>query len=233
MTVNLPVCYALIPARSGSKGIPDKNITDLHGKPLIAYTIEAAKKSQYIHDIFVSTDSQYYADIAIEYGASVPFLRPPEIATDHSSDLDFIKHFVQTIQLEKPFFIIHLRPTTPIRNPKIIDQAISVFIKNNTYTALRSIHEMPESAYKQFELSDNQLQSIFTNENSIDALNQARQLFPKTYAANGYIDIIKSDFVLESNQLHGNHVFGFITPFSIEIDSYDELKYIEYIMKRA
>ena len=147
---------AVIPARSGSKGVPDKNIKLLAGKPLIAYSIAAAKKSKLINRIIVSTDSKKYADIAKKYGAEVPFIRPKRISTDKSSDISFFKHAINYFNLREgsiPKLFVHLRPTTPLRDPKVIDKAIKTFMKSD-YTALRSCHKMSESSYKTFEIKN-------------------------------------------------------------------------------
>ncbi|MBT6052972.1 MAG: acylneuraminate cytidylyltransferase family protein, partial [Candidatus Scalindua sp.] len=118
---------AIIPARSGSKGVPRKNIYFLGGHPLIAYTIAAAVLSSYIERVIVSTDSEEIAGIARDYGAEVPFLRPLEFARDHSSDREYLLHTMQWFQDSEghvPEYWVHLRPTTPLREVGIVDQAI-------------------------------------------------------------------------------------------------------------
>ncbi|HON56846.1 MAG TPA: acylneuraminate cytidylyltransferase family protein, partial [bacterium] len=108
--------YAIIPARGGSKGVPDKNIRLLKGYPVIAYSIVACKLSKKIDRIIVSTDSEKIAQISKKYGAEVPFLRPAEFATDISPDLGFMKHAVDWFEINEkniPDFFIHIRPTTP------------------------------------------------------------------------------------------------------------------------
>ena len=130
------VNIAVIPARSGSKGIPSKNVKPLASKPLIAYSIAAAKKSKLINRIIVSTDSEKYANLAREYGADVPFLRPAELAGDTSTDYDFIKHLLDWLEINEggtPDYLIHLRPTTPLRDPEIIDHAIDLYLSMPDY----------------------------------------------------------------------------------------------------
>jgi CMP-N,N'-diacetyllegionaminic acid synthase len=126
---------AIIPARSGSKGVIDKNIRVLSGRPLIAYSIQAALIADNIDRVIVSTDSEHYAYIAREYGAEVPFLRPAEISTDFSSDYDLMKHaldWLKTSEGKIPEYIVHLRPTTPLRDPAIVDAAVELFQKIKT-----------------------------------------------------------------------------------------------------
>ena len=146
--------YAVIPARSGSKGVPNKNVKMFAGRPLMAYSIAAAQKSNLIDRVIVSTDSEEYAEIALKEGAEVPFLRPKEISTDLSKDIEFFSHLVSWIDssdITMPDYLVHLRPTTPLRDPSIIDKAIIRFSKSK-YTSLRSVHLMAQSAYKFVEM---------------------------------------------------------------------------------
>ncbi len=221
---------AIIPARSGSKGIPHKNIKKLGGYPLIQWSINACKKAKFIDRIIVSTDSHKYAKIAREIGAEVPFIRPSKISKDFSTDYEFIKHLLDFLanKNEEPLYIAHIRPTTPLRSPKLIDRAISTFINSKDATALRSVHEMPESAYKVFEIAPTgQLKPIAFSDTNLDGANNARQEFPKTYCANGYVDVLSVDYIKTSGLLHGNNVIPFITPITQEIDTKKDFELIE------
>jgi len=221
----------LIPARSGSKAVPDKNIKLLAGKPLIAYSIEVARQVKSINRVIVSTDSAHYADIARKYGSETPFLRPAEISGDDSTDYEFVKHLLDWYQEtgeELPNYIVHLRPTTPFRDPDVVESAIELIKAHPHATALRSVNEMVESSYKTFEIDCQYLKSVCSGSFDLDLLNVPRQRFTKTYRANGYVDIIKTSYVLENNKLHGNRVLPFITPIVGEIDTLDDFKYLEY-----
>jgi len=225
---------AVIPARSGSKGVKNKNIHPLNSKPLISFSIQAANFTQSIERVFVSTDSQQYAEIALKYGAEVPFLRPKEISQDMSTDYEFMNHFLNWYYKTNnsvPAYIIHLRPTTPLRDPAIIEKAIQTMINCENATALRSIHEMSESAYKTFELTDSLLKCIGTGSYELDHANNARQSFPTTYFANGYVDILKSEIIVNDNLIHGNKVIGYITPCTTEVDTYDDIDYLEFLIQ--
>jgi N-acylneuraminate cytidylyltransferase len=215
---------ALIPARSGSKGVRDKNIRDLGGYPLIAWSIIACSKCSKIDRIIVSTDSLEYATLAKSFGAEVPFIRPKEYSSDTSSDYDFVKHALDFLIEggDAPSLIVHIRPTTPFRDPTLVDSAIDYFNENvsNSLTSLRSIHEMSESAYKCVEMNPKGILSPLTSlDTDMEKINSARQQFPSTYIANGYVDILNTDFILKSGYIHGNHVYGFLTPEVIEIDT--------------
>jgi len=222
---------AVIPARSGSKGVPDKNIKELSGKPLIAYSILTAQKIKLINRIIVSTDSDEYAALATDIGAEVPFIRPIELSNDDSTDYDFVKHLLDWLienESHIPDYIIHLRPTTPLRDPDIVENAIEIFMKKPEATSLRSAHEMPETAYKQFELEDKYFKTICTGSFELDDANKSRQSFPKTYTPNGYVDILKTEYILENNLLHGNRVMGYITDFTIEVDVEEDFEFLEW-----
>ena len=222
---------AVIPARSGSKGLPDKNIKELAGKPLIAYSILAGIKSKLIDRVIVSTDSDEYASISKDYGAEVPFIRPNEYSDDNSTDYDFVKHLLDWLaeyEGNTPDYIVHLRPTTPFRDPKVLDNAIKKFINNTEVTSLRSAHEMPETAYKQFELEGKYFKTICTGSFELDDANNSRQSFPKTYTPNGYVDILKTSYILENHLLHGNRVMGYVTDFTTEVDTLDDFEFLEW-----
>ncbi|PYR99017.1 MAG: cytidylyltransferase, partial [Acidobacteria bacterium] len=138
--------FALIPARGGSKGVPKKNIKLLGGYPLIAYSIAAAKLCPLVDRIVVSTDSEDIANISKKYGADVPFLRPAELATDSSPDRDFILHALAYFERQErntPEYIVHLRPTTPLRDPALMAEAIECIRNNSEATSLRSAHPAP------------------------------------------------------------------------------------------
>ncbi len=218
---------AVIPARSGSKSIKDKNLLKIKGKSFLELSILTAKKSSLINRIIVSTDSEKYAKLSEKFGAEVPFLRPKSISKDNSHDKEFFTHLIKKLKnLEGylPEYIIHLRPTTPIRKASIIDDAIKKFIKKKSFNSLRSVQEMSESSFKTFEVSGSSLKPLSFLDLNIEDLNRPRQSFPKTYQANGYVDIISVDYFLKQNKLHGEKVMAFLTDPVIEIDSIHDYK---------
>tara|TARA_Y200000002_G_scaffold95724_1_gene77365 strand:- start:13691 stop:14389 length:699 start_codon:yes stop_codon:yes gene_type:complete len=218
---------AVIPARSGSKSIKDKNLLKIKGKSFLELSILTAKKSNLINRIIVSTDSEKYAKLSEKFGAEVPFLRPKSISKDNSHDKEFFTHLIEKLKnLEGylPEYIIHLRPTTPIRKASIIDDAIKKFIEKKSFNSLRSVQEMSESSFKTFEVSGSSLKPLSFLDLNIEDLNRPRQSFPKTYQANGYVDIISVDFFLKKNELHGEKVMAFLTDPVIEIDSIHDYK---------
>lgn len=233
---NIPKVFAIIPARSGSKGISNKNIKFLSGEPVIAYSIKAALNSNLIERVIVSTDSQEYADIAKSYGAEVPFLRPKIISNDAGTDLQFFNHAIGWFKDNEgcvPEYFVHLRPTTPLRFSETIDKAIQKFTQfGSKYTALRSCHLMSESSYKTFEIENQKLKGLCDYGFDIEGLNFGRQTYPKTFDCNGYVDIVRSKSIEKKGILHGDSVLAFITEKAYEIDEPNDLDLIEYIIER-
>ena len=222
---------AIIPARSGSKGVINKNVRLLGGHSLLAWSVAACLKSSKITRVIVSTDSSEYASLAQKLGAEAPFLRPKEISGDIATDYDFIIHALDWLSAEKgePDYIVHIRPTTPMRDPQLIDEAIKKFITSPSATALRSVHEMSESAYKTFELTTGgQLKCLGADNTALDFANNARQLFPKTFQANGYVDVLSTSFIRRTGLIHGDQVMPFLTPTALEVDEEEDLAHLEF-----
>lgn len=227
---------ALIPARAGSKGVPNKNVRPLGGHPLLAWSIAACRKSETIDRVIVSTDSPVYATLAQTLGAEAPFLRPAEISGDRAIDYDFIMHALDWLVArgEAPDYVVHIRPTTPLRDPQLIDAAVRGFIGAPGATALRSVHEMSESAYKCFEIAaGGQLKRVGSDSTALDAANNARQQFPSTYHPNGYVDVLSTSFIRKAGLIHGDHVMPFVTPSVLEVDTEDDFAYLEFQLARA
>lgn len=227
--------YGIIPARGGSKGVPGKNIKLLGGYPLIAYAIAAAKLTNNISRTIVSTDSQDTAFIAKRYGAEVPFLRPPELAGDNSQDIEFLLHAINWFQQHEqkvPDYLVHLRPTTPLRDPINIDLAITEIMNNSCATALRSGHPASESPLKWFLRDDDGYFKGILSGYSNDQLNLPRQSFPLVYIPDGYVDVIKTSFILESNSMFGNKMIGFVSPPCSEVDTIEDFEFLEFELKK-
>lgn len=226
---------AIIPARSGSKSIIDKNLAALGGYPLLAYSIAAARCVSEIGRIIVSTDSVEYAEIAKNYGAEVPFLRPKRLSLDNSTDYDFMAHALDWMEMnssDSPEYWVHLRPTTPLREPNIIENAMSLIKSRRESTSLRSGHLSPESPFKWLRKNNEGfLMSLDGKDTDLDKYNGPRQDFPEVIIPNGYVDILKSSFIRENKLLHGDKVLAFETPVCNEVDSEEELKLLSFQLK--
>jgi len=205
----------LIPARSGSKGIPNKNIKDFCGKPLLAWSIEQASKSKYKDDmrIILSTDSIEYANIGHQYGAEVPFIRPKILSQDNSLDIDFIKHAVDYLkewEQYNPDIILQLRPTQPCRKVEDIDKCLDIFINNREeYDSLRTLIESPKSPYKIYQINDDNILEPVIKLDGVDSFNMCRQDLPKCYLHNGYIDILNTN-ILSRSTISGTKIYPYI-----------------------
>uniref|UniRef100_A0A6C0AY19 Cytidylyltransferase n=1 Tax=viral metagenome TaxID=1070528 RepID=A0A6C0AY19_9ZZZZ len=221
----------IIPARSGSKSLPGKNIKKLNGKPLFVWSIEQAKLSKYKSQIkiFVSTDSKKYAEIAKENGVEVPFLRPKEISQDLSTDYQFLKHclyFLKIIDSYVPDIILLLRPTQPCRKIKDIDKCLDLFIQNrDKYDSLRTVVPFEKSPYKMYTINnDNNLIPLFKEVNGIsEPYNQPRQILPQCYLHNGYIDIFNTK-IINNGTISGEKIYPYIMSKNdtIDIDSNED-----------
>ena len=224
MSAQLADMRALIPARSGSKSVEDKNIQIVHGHPLLAYSVAAASFIVDMENVVISTDSWHYAEIAREYGVDVQSLRPEELARDSSTDLelfDFILERELATFGSRASHWVHLRPTTPYREPDLIRFAIKMFTSENAgYSSLRSCQSIDSQILKYSLRDELGVLTSLCGDYNMDRLNAPRQSFPPAWAPNGYIDIVRSDFVRATGRLHGDRCLGFITPQVIDVDDY-------------
>ena len=219
----------IIPARGGSKGIPSKNIKELDGMPLIAYTIKAALNSNLTH-VIVSTDSQTIADIAISYGANVPFLRPDNLATDTASSMPVAIHGL--LEMEKLFecqydAVMLLQPTTPFRTTEDINNAISLLIEKETDSVISVVdvggtHPARMKYLKEGLLID----PPFCEEKE----NQNRQELEPMFIRNGAIYLSKRNVLLKGTY-KGDSCAALIMPNnrSVNIDTIFDFEYAEWL----
>ena len=231
------IVFSLIPARGGSKRVPKKNIKPLGGYPLIAYSIAASKLSKQIKRTIVSTDSLEIAEIAKRYGAEVPFLRPAKFAQDNSGDIDVFTHAIRWLEENQdsvPDLLVQLRPTTPIREPSVIDEAIDKIKANPKATSLRSAHQVDQPPQKMFQVgADGFWTGFFPDDLRPEYYNLPRQTFPVAYCPNGYVDVLRPDFIIKNpGQFSGADLFAFITPFIVDIDQVEDFEYAEYILQK-
>ena len=224
----------IIPARSGSKGLTNKNILNFQGLPMLVWSIKQAQQSNYNKDIriILSTDSEEYRQIGLKYGAEVPFLRPKEISGDLSTDYECIKHCLDYLEKEDyiPDFIIQLRPTYPTRKVEILNNCIKTFIeKRNEYDSLRTVIPFEKSPYKMYRVLDNKLKPLFPVVDSIiEPYNECRQKLPDTYLHNGYIDILNTNIV-KNGTISGDNIYPYIMSKN-EYHDIDTLKDLELII---
>jgi CMP-N-acetylneuraminic acid synthetase len=224
-----------IPARAGSKRISGKNIMPLAGKPLLAHTIEAAKKSKYINRVLVSTDSENIAKIAEQYGAEVPFLRPEEISRTDSTEMQFFEHALGWLVKNEnyvPDLIVLLYPTSPFRKPETIDRAIEKIFEYPDADSLRSVRLCSEHPHKMWVIDNNLLKPLIKSEKSSDH-TLSYQSLPKVYIQNASIYITKPRTIREMKSPIGNIVIPFIMDEmeSIDINNPIDFKIAEMVAK--
>lgn len=220
---------ALIPARSGSKSIKNKNIRKIAGKPMIAYSIEHALISQYINRTIVSTDSRQYANIALEYGAEVPFIRPTEISGDCATDLEVFDHVLEWLSNHEgytPDICVHLRPTYPIRKIIDIEEMIKIIINNPDIDSVRSVSVSPETPFKMWFREENGLILPVLKSDIKEPYNQPRQLLPVTYLQNACIDVIRTSTIIHKRSMTGENIFGYVMEHNWDIDYSHQLKQV-------
>ncbi|MBK7037799.1 MAG: acylneuraminate cytidylyltransferase family protein [Bacteroidetes bacterium] len=216
---------AIIPARSGSKGLPGKNIKPLLQHPLLAYSILAAQQSKLINRITVNTDSDQIAEIAKQYNAEIPFIRPGELAQDLSTDLDVFKHQLEWMKNTEgyvPDIVVQLRPTSPVRFANWIDEAIEKLISSDA-DSIRVVTESPLTPFKMWLINNNNdgaMEPLVSVKNIIEPYNQPRQSLPIVYWQIGTLDVIKTKTILEGGSMSGKKILSYIVDkkYAIDID---------------
>ncbi|MFC6099488.1 acylneuraminate cytidylyltransferase family protein [Olivibacter domesticus] len=221
---------AIIPARGGSKGLPGKNIKLLAGKPLLAYTIEAALKAKDITRVIISTDSDEIAKIAIKYGAECPFLRPSELSTDSARSVDVYKHAMNWLQINKDDVVdsvVILQPTSPLRTNLDIDKAISIFYEKNADSVVSYCQEHHPIKWHKYITPDGKFENIFE-----ESINN-RQLERPSFFPNGAIYIFKRTLI-ETEKYYTAKSYAYIMDRrnSIDIDTLDDFEYVEFLLNR-
>lgn len=226
----------LIPARGGSKGIPHKNIYNINGKPLIAYTIEAgleAKKQGYLDKVVVSTEDKEIAEIAVDYGAEVPFLRPAELAADTSKSVDCMIHAVQYFSGLGIAYdtMVLLQPTSPLRTADDIVEAIKLYEQEGVDSLVSCYKEESISEYNSYHLEGN----IGKPLNEGHKLGKRRQDITSLYVRNGAVFITDVAYMLKSQLIIGNQPAIYVMPQerSVNIDTHYDLKLAEWIIKNG
>jgi N-acylneuraminate cytidylyltransferase len=227
---------ALVPARGGSKSMPRKNLRVVGGKPMVSHSIDHALKTPSITRVILTTDDREIADVGQLAGAEVPFLRPSEYAQDLSSDYEFVHHaltWLRDNEQYEPDLVVQLRPTTPVRDIELIDRAIKILAERPDADSLRAVTAACFSPYKMWRLADSGfLSPILSHPDIAEPYNQARQMLPKIYQQDGFIDITRPRTIFEKGSLTGDTILPFyLDQESIDIDYENELVEAERIMR--
>jgi YrbI family 3-deoxy-D-manno-octulosonate 8-phosphate phosphatase len=217
---------ALIPARGGSKGIPRKNIRDFAGFPLIAWSIAAGLQSNSVSRVIVSTDDEEIAAVAREYGAEAPFLRPHELAQDHTPDLPAFEHalkWLEDIEGYKPDIVVQLRPTSPIRPVGMVDGAVKILMDNSDADSVRGVVPAAQNPFKMwyFKGYDRPMKPLLEVEGIAEPYNAPRQILPAAYWQTGHIDAIRTKTITHKNSLTGTVVYPLVIDprYTVDIDT--------------
>ena len=223
---------AIIPARSGSKGIKNKNIKKIINKPLIYWTIKEAKKSRSISKIIVSTNSKKIKNISLKYNVSVPFLRPEKISNDNSSDYELIIHAINFFKKKNTFFdyVLLLQPTSPLRTSKDIDKSVKYAITNNFKTLVSFAKVKSEHPNFLFKVKNGKIFRYSNQKKSIDTI---RQKVKDLYYPEGSIFFSKVQTYLKYKSFYNKETKLYLLPKwkSFEIDDIEDLNFVEQLLK--
>lgn len=225
--------FAIIPARGGSKGLPRKNILPLYGKPLLAWTIEAALGVSKVDDVFVTSDSQEILGVAEEWGAH-SLLRPKHLASDRSSSEPVIAHAISCLRQSRQvddFVVAFLQPTSPLRSSRHLDAALATFLDSEG-RALVSVYQPEKTPFKAYVLGN---EGFITGLISPDAPYQRRQDLPNAFYPNGAIYIFMASAFMDGERIPRDSVIPFEMSegLSLDIDTAADLRCAEQILSKA
>ena len=226
----------LILARGGSKGIPRKNLAPLRGLPLIAHTILNARRAASIERLIVTTDDDEIAAVAREFGAEVPFMRPADLAEDLTPDLPVFVHALTWLdehERYRPELIAHLRPTSPLRTARHIDEAVSILCRHPDADSVRSVNEPTENPFKMWRMEAGLLSPLLPLATPREPWNSPRQALPPVYWQNACIDIIRYRTIMEAGSMSGSRIvpYDMTGQELVDIDSARDLRVAELMLQ--
>jgi YrbI family 3-deoxy-D-manno-octulosonate 8-phosphate phosphatase len=230
---------ALIPARGGSKSLPRKNIKPLAGHPLVAYSIAAALQSRLVTRTLISTDDDEIARIALSYGAEAPFLRPAEFAMDNTPDLPVFTHalgWLKENESYQPDVLVQLRPTSPLRSPECIDQAVQILLDHLEADSVRGVIPSGQNPYKMWQITkQGSMKPLLALAGVEEPFNSPRQELPQTYWQTGHIDAIRVSTILEKDSLSGKIIYPLLIDpgYAVDIDTQRDWLRAEWIISQA
>lgn len=227
---------AIIPARGGSKSIPRKNIRLFANHPLIAYSIAAGLAAATITRVIVSTDDEDIAEISLNYGAEIPFLRPAELAQDETPDLPVFQHaleWLETHELYTPDIVVQLRPTSPLRHTQHIDKAVLQLIEHPEADAVRTVCIPFQNPFKMWHIDSKGFMQPFVHIDVPEPYNLPRQSLPEIYWQTGYVDVVWSKTIKTKNSMTGDRILPLIIGSDewIDIDSPDDWRRAERLLE--
>jgi N-acylneuraminate cytidylyltransferase len=228
---------AIIPARGGSKSIPRKNILDFAGHPLIAYSIAAGLNAEVVSRVIVSTDDEEIAQVARRYGAEIPFTRPSEYAQDDTLDLPVFQHALRWLAEHEdyhPDVVIQLRPTSPVRPPDLVDEAVKLLMEHPEADSVRGVVMSGQNPFKMWQIApDGRMEALLTADGLAESFNAPRQALPQTYWQTGHVDAIRTGTITEKGMMSGEVIFPLVIDvwYTVDIDTRRDWEQAERLMK--
>ena len=227
---------ALIPARGGSKSIPRKNIRPFAGQPLIAYSIAAARAAHTVTRVVVSTDDEELAAVSRRFGAETPFLRPEQFSQDHTPDLPVFQHALGWLEERegyRPDIVVQLRPTSPLRRVRHIDEAVCRLLDRPDADAVRTVCVPFQNPFKMWQIGADGLMHPLLKTQFAEPYNLPRQVLPDVYWQTGYVDAAWSATILEKNSMTGEFILPLVIDPGdwIDIDSPDDWRRAERLLE--
>ena len=229
---------AIVTARGGSKGIPGKNVREVGGHPLIAYSVAAGLAAETVNRVIVSTDDAAIADIARAYGAEIPFMRPAELAADDTPDLPVFQHALSWLEAHdayKPALVVHLRPTSPLRQTRDIDRAVRV-LQDPRFAeadAVRGVCAPFQNPYKMWRIAGDGYMVPLMEHEMAEPYNQPHQLLPPVYWQTGYIDVARARTIRDMGSMTGRRIAPLVLDHDswIDIDTIEALRYADFLLR--
>jgi len=228
---------AIIPARGGSKSLPRKNIKQLHGIPLIAYSIAAGLQAKHISRVIVSTDDAEIAEVARTWGAEVPFIRPGKLAQGDTPDFGVFQHALKWLAEQEnyvPDVIVQLRPTSPFRPPECVDQAVDLLLDDRIADSVRTIVPSGQNPYKMWRIAEKGYISPLLKAPAgiVEPYNTPRQQLPPTYWQTGHVDVARYPTIMKKDSMSGDRILPLILDprYAIDLDTESDWSRAEWVM---
>ncbi|MCW5875552.1 MAG: acylneuraminate cytidylyltransferase [Anaerolineales bacterium] len=235
MNAKQPEVLAVVPARGGSKSIPRKNALLFLGHPLLAYSVAAGVQATRVTRTIISTDDAEMAELAREYGAEAPFLRPAEFARDDSQDLSLFQHALGWLaenEKYKPDIVVQLRPTSPLRPPGLVDEAVEVLLSQPEADSVRGVVPSGQNPYKMWSLTEGGvMQPLLKVKGNSEPYNSPRQELPATYWQTGHVDAIRATTILKKGSMSGASIWPVhVDPrYTVDIDTPNDWRRAEWL----
>ncbi len=234
-----PEVLAIIPARGGSKSIPRKNIRPFAGHPLLAYSIAAGLQAERVTRVIVSTDDQEIAAVARRYGAEVPFMRPDEFSQDETTDFPVFTHALTWLAENEGYhaeIVIQLRPTSPIRPPDCVDNAVDILLSHPEADSVRGVVPSGQNPHKMWRIDKHgRMAPLISVPGIPEPYNAPRQSLPPTYWQTGHIDAIRVSTIYQKNSLSGEVILPLVLDprYSVDIDTLKDWQRAEWLVAQG